>query len=160
MSGELSKLAETQVFTPRWAADQMLDLLDQDVFQAEESFFFEPSCGDGAILIQILDRIFESLLKKHAVREKALAETLHKFFAVELDEAMVIKCRANVWEWVNTKMAEGVDQSKLVDFLVANQIRDAIEHNNFFTVMDEAKDSAVCRKSKRRSLLKNGTSKS
>nr|BFD58951.1 hypothetical protein CKG001_10580 [Bdellovibrio sp. CKG001]BFD63181.1 hypothetical protein BdHM001_18620 [Bdellovibrio sp. HM001] len=159
MSGEVSALKETQVFTPRWAADEMLDLLDKELFGSEETFFFEPSCGDGAILIPMLDRIFASLLAKHSNRERALAETLHKFYAIELDEEMVIKCRTNVWGWISVKLTEGADQKVLLDFLIANQLRDAIEHNNFFQVMQEAEDTAVCRRSKRLCLMKYGARK-
>lgn len=151
-------LKSAQIFTPRWSADQMLDLLDQDKFSADDTFFFEPTCGDGQILIPMLDRIYGALLKKHGCPNKTLAETLHKFYAIELDEELVKACRINVWSWIADKIGENPDYKLLCDYLLANQLRDSIEHNNFFIVMDEAKDSSIARKIKRTSLAsKNGT---
>lgn len=145
-------LKQAQVFTPRWAADQMLDLLDQEQFCAEDTFFFEPTCGNGEILIPMLDRIYGALLKKYGCPLKTLAETIHKFYAIELDKELVKECRINVWSWVTDKAGENPDYKLLCDYLVANQIIDTIEHNDFFVVMREASDGAIARKSKRKSL--------
>lgn len=145
-------IKDTQIFTPRWAADQMLDLISPELFGSDEAFFFEPSCGEGAILIPMLDRIYEAVFQKHQDQNRTVAETLHKFFAVELDESLVLKCREKVWEWVMDRIGNGADYEKLCDYLIANQIRDAIEHNDFFVVMEEGKDGHICRKSKRKSV--------
>lgn len=147
-------LKQAQIFTPKWVADEMLDLLDQEVFCADETFFFEPTCGDGGILIPMLDRIYEVLLKKNGCQSRTIAETLHKFFAVELDEELVKQCRVKVWEWAVNKAGSSPDYKMLCECLIANQIRDAVEHNDFFVVMREAKDGEIARASKRKSLQK------
>lgn len=154
----MDSIKATQIFTPPWVTNQMLDMLDQEHFQAEDTFFFEPSCGDGGMLVVILERIYKALLSKHHDMPKAIAETLHKFYAIELDVEMVQKCRVNVWNWVLEKLGDKPDFKLLCDFLIANQIKDAVEHNNFFVVMEESKKGTLTRKNKRRSLvMKNGT---
>lgn len=145
-------LSSVQIFTSTKVANEMLDLLDQKVFSESETFFFEPSCGDGGILIPILERIYMELLKKYdGMKSKALAETLHKFYAIELDENLIRKCRERVFLFFKEKANDVGSCEELIDLLIANQIADAIEHNDFFEVM---KDGEICRKSKRKSLQK------
>ena len=47
-----------EVFTPKWVVDQMLDALPEDAFEPGKTFL-EPTCGDGAFLVEILRRKFE-----------------------------------------------------------------------------------------------------
>ena len=100
-------LKETQIFTPKWAIEEMLDLLDKDrevsVFNDESVFFFEPTCGDGAMLIPLLERVFNSRFKQTINLELALCEAIFCFYAVELDESICLRARLNVLEWASSK---------------------------------------------------------
>ena len=60
----------TEVFTPEWLVNDMLDMLQEnspDVFQPEKTFL-EPSCGEGAFVIEILRRKFENCKTKKDYR--------------------------------------------------------------------------------------------
>ena len=63
-------LKQAQVFTPSWVTNQLIDMLDQNLLSDYETFFFEPTCGDGAMLVVIVERIFNELLKKYKNKEK------------------------------------------------------------------------------------------
>lgn len=134
----MNKLNETQVFTPPHIANQMLDLLDQKVFCDDDSYFFEPTVGDGNILIELLERIFNSykINRPEWPPEKIFTETLYKFYACELDESLVMACRERVWSWFDKKR-ENLNEKLLNDYLVANQIRYSIEKRNTLDFLSE-----------------------
>ena len=53
-----------EVFTPKWMVQKMCDMLqeqnpDKDVY-AVDTTFLEPSCGEGAFVLEILRRKFEN----------------------------------------------------------------------------------------------------
>lgn len=84
-----------EVFTPENYIDQMLDLLDTNVWSDETLIFFEPTCGHGNIVIQILKRRFTNLAKKYKNSNteqselRALANALNTLWALDI-------CRMNV----------------------------------------------------------------
>ena len=52
----------TEIFTPQWLVNDMLNMLrdaNQDVFLPDKTFL-EPSCGEGAFVVEILRRKFEN----------------------------------------------------------------------------------------------------
>jgi type I restriction-modification system DNA methylase subunit len=128
-------LKEAQIFTPSKVTNQMLDMLDQRVFEEHETFFFEPSCGDGAMLVVILDRIFNVLLIKYGDKSQALADTLFKFYAIELDESLVPKARTKIFNWAKEVMDR--ELSDLESYLIARSLQQSIENRNFFEVMKD-----------------------
>jgi len=60
----------TEIFTPKWVVDDMLNMLEEhapDIFQPEKTFL-EPSCGEGAFVLEILRRKFENCKTKKDYR--------------------------------------------------------------------------------------------
>lgn len=56
------KRTGTEIFTPKWLVNDMLDMLERnapDIFQPEKTFL-EPACGEGAFVLEILRRKFEN----------------------------------------------------------------------------------------------------
>lgn len=133
-------LKSTQVFTPKWATNEMLDLLNQDDLASEGVTFFEPSCGDGQMLEVIFERVYEALVKKHGCKERALAGAMLKFYAIDLDPEMVIRARFRIYEKFKT-MAIGLDEAELLNHLIAHIVVDKIEIKDFFETMDQLKCS-------------------
>lgn len=148
----MSSLKQAQVFTPEWATNEMIDLLDRSCLSSHETFFFEPSCGDGEMLVVIVERIFKALLVKYeGDKDKALADTLHKFYAIELDETLVPKARMRIWEWAIGKL--GREPSPFEQCMIAHGLQQSIEWRDFFEVMktpilDNPKARAISRKLK------------
>lgn len=126
----MKNLKQTQVFTPEWATNEMLDMIDQKLFSDHETFFFEPSCGDGQMLVVMVDRIFNSLFQKYGCKEQALADTLFKFYAIELDASLVPKCRAKIFEWAKEKMDRKLSNFEM--YLTARSLQQSVECRDFF----------------------------
>lgn len=146
----MSPLKQAQVFTPEWATNSMIDLLDQSCLSNHETFFFEPSCGDGQMLVVIVERIFVALLEKYeGDKDKALADTLHKFYAIELDESLIPRARIKIWEWAILKLER--TPTAFEQCMIAHGLQQSIEWRDFFDVMktpvlDNPKARAISRK--------------
>lgn len=130
----MNKLNETQVFTPHWVTNQMIDMLDQNLLSDHDTFFFEPSCGDGAMLVVIVDRIFNELFKKYGDKTQALADTLFKFYAIELDAELVPKARKRIYDWAVSKIER--ELSELEMYLIARSLQQSIENRDFFEAIN------------------------
>lgn len=135
----MKKLKQAQVFTPPWATNQMIDMLDQNLLSNHETFFFEPTCGDGAMLVVIVERIFVELEKKYNDKTKALADTLFKFYAIELDPELVPKARKRIYEWATSKIDR--DLSELEMYLIAHSLQQSIENRDFFEAIEHPIDA-------------------
>ena len=135
----MNKLKQTQVFTPSWATNQMIDMLDQNSLSDHETFFFEPTCGDGAMLVVLVDRIFNELVKKYGDKAQALADTLFKFYAIELDVELVPKARMRIYDWAVSKMER--ELSELEMYLIARSLQQSIENRDFFEAMEHPIDA-------------------
>lgn len=121
----MKDLAQAQVFTPPWATNEILDLLGEDRLEDPNTFFFEPTCGDGQMLEVIVERSYQALMRVYGDHNKAFTETLFKFYATELDESLVPKARMRIWEWAIAKA--GRPLSKMEQSLIALQLAQAIE---------------------------------
>lgn len=149
----MKKLKQAQVFTPPWATNQMIDMLDQNLLSDHETFFFEPTCGDGAMLVVIVERIFNELEKKYQDKTKALADTLFKFYAIELDAELVPLARKRIYEWAVSKIDRELSEFEM--YLIAHSLQQSIENRDFFEAMEHPIDApngarAISRKLKER----------
>ena len=124
----MSDLKQAQVFTPPHITNQMIDLLDQSLLSRKDTFFFEPTCGDGEMLVVICERIYKSLFELYKDNEKALSETIFKFYATELDAELVIKARMKIFKWAMEKLNR--EASTFEQSLIALQIAQAIENRD------------------------------
>lgn len=57
----LANLSNDEVFTPPEIANQMLDLLPQELFQSPDTKFLDPACKSGIFLREIAKRLLEGL---------------------------------------------------------------------------------------------------
>ena len=77
--------ATGEVFTPTLLVQEMLDNLDQSVFNGPEKTFLDPACGDGQFLSEVLIRKVENGIDF----EQALAT----IYGVDLMQDNVDLCR-------------------------------------------------------------------
>ena len=132
---------DTQVFTPPAITHQMLDLLDQSVLADEEANFFEPSCGNGQMLEVIVDRLYQAMLSANGGdRERALAATCVRFYAIEIDPAMVRDARRRIYD-VLWNMAKDCDMRLLCQWFIAWLVHQRIECKDFFEFMKQGEES-------------------
>lgn len=81
-----------QVFTPNWLVDYMLDLIDYNNPTILHKRILEPSCGDGAFLVEIVRRYITTALKS-GFNEEETRELLEEFvMGIELDKTYYDKC--------------------------------------------------------------------
>lgn len=133
----MKNIKETQVFTPPWVTHQMLDLMDQNLLCDDNTIFFEPSCGDGAMLIVIVDRLHAALLKKYkGDKEKTLADLCFKFYAIEIDSELVIACRMRIFDFLKEKLKE-LNKDVFSSYVLARIMQDKIECRDFFKFMKD-----------------------
>lgn len=52
----LANLSNDEVFTPPEIANQMLDMLPQDLFSSPDTTFLDPACKSGVFLREIAKR--------------------------------------------------------------------------------------------------------
>lgn len=57
----LANLSSDEVFTPPEIANQLLDLLPQEIFQSPETKFLDPACKSGVFLREIAKRLLKGL---------------------------------------------------------------------------------------------------
>jgi hypothetical protein len=112
-------LSSVQVFTPRWVAEEMLDIIRAD-FQSKDVVFFEPTCGRGDIVIPILDR-----LSKYHGADYAIENV----FGIDIDPLMIEQCRGRVHVWcinngVKLKNWKNIDFNfRVQDFFLLNGVQ-------------------------------------
>ena len=83
----IKKTAE--VFTPPWLAQQMLEKIDPAKFQDAHATFFDPACGNGNFLIEIV--------AKKRQRGATALEALATTYGVDIMPDNVVECRRRVF---------------------------------------------------------------
>lgn len=68
----LANLSNDEVFTPPNIANQMLDLLPQEIFTDPNATFLDPACKSGVFLREIAKRLMTGLEKKIPDRQKRI----------------------------------------------------------------------------------------
>lgn len=82
-----------EVFTPEWVVKDMCDMLEAEspgAFEPERTFL-EPTCGDGAFVVEILRRKFERCRRREDYRV-----ALESVYGFEIQTDNVEKCIENV----------------------------------------------------------------
>ena len=93
-----------QVFTPNWIISEILDLVGYDNEDILDKYILEPSSGDGAFLLEIVNRYINTCINKK-IETLEIKERLEKYiYGVELDEVEYIKSIQNLNQLVNKKL--------------------------------------------------------
>lgn len=79
-----------EVFTPPHIVNQMLDTFPSEMFMPDKTFL-EPTCGEGAFVVEILKRKFANCKKR-----KDYTIALQSIYAMEIQADNVEKCIQNV----------------------------------------------------------------
>ena len=94
----LANLSNDEVFTPPALANQMLDLLPQEVFRNPETTFFDPACKTGVFLREIAQRLMEGLAKAIPDADKRREHIFRKqLFGIAITELTALMSRRSVY---------------------------------------------------------------
>lgn len=91
-----------EVFTPEAYVENMLSLLDKNIWSDESVIFFEPSCGHGNIVLSIYKRRLEGLYNKAIKQDEknpelyAVANSINTLWAIDVDPRNVESCKTRV----------------------------------------------------------------
>ena len=80
-----------EVFTNEREVKAMCDLIPPDVWENIESSFFEPCCGEGVFILEILKRKFS-----HCRTKKDYTTALHAVYGMDIQADNVEKCISNI----------------------------------------------------------------
>lgn len=96
-----------EVYTPITACNDMLNLLDKDSF-GEDVQFFEPSCGNGNFVIEILKRQLDSIRDRYS-KSIAVAIALSNLWAIDICPENIDETRQRVLDFFREYLAGEVD---------------------------------------------------
>jgi type I restriction-modification system DNA methylase subunit len=83
-----------EVFTPDELVNEILDQLPQEIWQDPTKTWLDNSCGDGAFLVQVKQRLMEGLAEWQPDEKKREQHILDKqIYGVELQQDNWKKCR-------------------------------------------------------------------
>jgi hypothetical protein len=85
-----------QIFTPEFIVNQMLDSIGPDNISNLNHRILEPSSGDGAFTIRILDRRIKRILKDKLPLETSILKALSTIYSIEMDETLLLLQRDNI----------------------------------------------------------------
>lgn len=80
-----------EVFTNEREVKAMCDLIPPDVWENIESSFFEPCCGEGVFILEILKRKFS-----HCRTKKDYTTALQSVYGMDIQADNAEKCISNI----------------------------------------------------------------
>jgi type I restriction-modification system DNA methylase subunit len=115
-----------EVFTPAYIVDEMLELLPDGILNDSSKTFLDPTCGNGNILVRILERRLELGLDP-----KESAETLYGY---DLMQDNVDECIERINKLVpNANMKNNILQK---DFFTVRWNEDFVQSDSIHTTSD------------------------
>ena len=90
-----------QVFTPRFIVEDMIKGIGEDVVFDISKTLLEPTSGDGAFTVYILNKRLERLWKNDKTNFFINSlKALSTIYSVEMDESLIVKQRNNIFTCV------------------------------------------------------------
>ncbi len=94
----LANLSNDEVFTPPEIANQMLDMLPQDLFSSPDTTFLDPACKSGVFLREIAKRLLTGLESKIPDLQERIDHIFKKqLFGIAITELTSLLSRRGVY---------------------------------------------------------------
>ena len=94
----LANLSNDEVFTPPEIANQMLDLLPQELFQSAQTRFLDPACKSGIFLREIAKRLIKGLEPQIPDLQQRIDHIFqHQLFGIAITELTSLLSRRSVY---------------------------------------------------------------
>jgi len=94
----LANLSSDEVFTPPQLANQMLDLLPQDLWSNPEARFLDPACKSGVFLREIAKRLDNGLESKISDRQERINHIMkNQLFGIAITELTGLMARRSLY---------------------------------------------------------------
>ena len=133
-----------EVMTPPKVVSQMLDILDEDSFENPDVVFFEPTCGDGAFVVQILERRMEAFYKQGRSIKESITLAVSNLWAIDVQLDNIDKCRKRAMDTVEKFLEKCLEGKK--DGLVNERIfLQIIWHTIIYQIHQNEMITALCK---------------
>lgn len=102
----IANLSNDEVFTPPEIANEMLDLLPQELFESPDTKFLDPACKSGVFLREIAKRLLKGLESKIPdLQERSNHIFKKQLYGIAITELTSHLSRRSVYcsKWANGK---------------------------------------------------------
>ena len=131
----LANLSNDEVFTPPQLANQMLDMLPQELFENKETTFLDPCCKSGVFLREIAKRLIKGLEREIPDLQERLNHIYTKqLFGIAITELTALLSRRSTY---CSKFANG-EYSVCTDF-------DSTDGNIWFKRIQHTWENGRCK---------------
>lgn len=94
----LANLSNDEVFTPPEIANQMLDMLPQEIFKDPNATFLDPCCKSGVFLREIAKRLIDGLEDKIPDLQERIDHIMHKqLYGIAITELTSLMSRRSLY---------------------------------------------------------------
>ena len=94
----IANLSNDEVFTPPMLANQVLDMLPQDLFRSPTTTFLDPFCKSGVFLREIVKRLDLGLAEAIPNRQKRIDHIMHhQVYGIALTELTSLLSRRTLY---------------------------------------------------------------
>ena len=94
----LANLSNDEVFTPPQLANQMLDMLPQELFQSPDTRFFDPCTKSGVFLREIAKRLIAGLADKIPDQQERIDHIMHhQLFGIAITRLTSMMSRRSLY---------------------------------------------------------------
>lgn len=94
----LANLSNDEVFTPPEVANQMLDMLPEELWHDSSATFLDPACKSGVFLREIAKRLIEGLQEEIPDLQKRIDHIFHKqLYGIAITELTSLLSRRSVY---------------------------------------------------------------
>ena len=122
----LANLSNDEVFTPPALANQVLDLLPQDLFKSADTKFLDPFTKSGVFLREIVKRLDRGLQEAIPDRQQRIGHILHEqVYGIACTELTALLSRRSLY---CSKMADGNYSVSKFESKDGNIHYSAVEH--------------------------------
>lgn len=112
----LANLSNDEVFTPPEIANQMIDMLPQELFRDPNTTFLDPSCKSGVFLREIAKRLIKGLEDKIPDLQERIDHIMHKqLYGIAITELTSLLSRRSLYcsKYPNSKYSiSGFDDAE------------------------------------------------
>lgn len=94
----LANLSNDEVFTPPTVANQMLDMLPEEIWRDSRATFLDPACKSGVFLREIAKRLIDGLADEIPDLQERIDHIFHKqLFGIAITELTSLLSRRSVY---------------------------------------------------------------
>lgn len=94
----LANLSNDEVFTPPEVANQMIDMLPQELFEDPNTTFLDPCCKSGVFLREIAKRLIKGLEDKIPDLQERIDHIMHKqLYGIAITELTSLLSRRSLY---------------------------------------------------------------